>query len=359
MINRVIIRSKVVQVAYSYFITKEKTIAEAEKELHHSLAKSYELYHALLQLMVELTDLQAQRIDAARNKYLPTEEDLHPNMRFVENQFIKTLRNNADFVEFRKEKPFLWDAAAPDFLRRTLDAIVASDTYREYMNGPFNDENIDSELWRVLFKTIIAPSDDLTETLENISLYWNEDLNTEATFVLKTIADVGLVGFPNAGKSSLTGALTNARPKCAPYPFTTKNPSVGVIEYDDYARVFLADIPGLIEGASENRGLGHRFLRHVERCRLLLFIIDMAGTDGRKPADDYAALLDELKNFNPALLEKPRLVAANKMDCEPSAKNLAAVRRRHKDAEICRISCLAGTGLDALKTRIRELVLPA
>ena len=187
MINRVIIRSKVVQVAYSYFITKEKTIAEAEKELHHSLAKSYELYHALLQLMVELTDLQAQRIDAARNKYLPTEEDLHPNMRFVENQFIKTLRNNANFVEFRKEKPFLWDAAAPDFLRRTLDAIVASDTYREYMNGPFNDENIDSELWRVLFKTIIAPSDDLTETLENISLYWNEDLNTEATFVLKTI----------------------------------------------------------------------------------------------------------------------------------------------------------------------------
>ncbi len=187
MINRVIIRSKVVQVAYSYFITKEKTIAEAEKELLHSLAKSYELYHALLQLMVELTDLQAQRIDAARNKYLPTEEDLHPNMRFVENQFIKTLRNNADFVEFRKEKPFLWDAAAPDFLRRTLDAIVASDTYREYMNGPFNDENIDSELWRVLFKTIIAPSDDLTETLENISLYWNEDLNTEATFVLKTI----------------------------------------------------------------------------------------------------------------------------------------------------------------------------
>lgn len=187
MINRVIIRSKVVQVAYSYFITKEKTIAEAEKELHHSLAKSYELYHALLQLMVELTDLQAQRIDAARNKYLPTEEDLHPNMRFVENQFIKTLRNNADFVEFRKEKPFLWDAAAPDFLRRTLDAIVASDTYREYMNGPFNDENIDSELWRILFKTIIAPSDDLTETLENISLYWNEDLNTEATFVLKTI----------------------------------------------------------------------------------------------------------------------------------------------------------------------------
>ncbi len=187
MINRVIIRSKVVQVAYSYFITKEKSIAESEKELQYSLEKSYELYHALLQLMVELTDLQAQRIEAARNKYLPTEEELHPNMRFVENQFIKMLRNNADFIEFRKDKPFLWDAVAPDFLRRMLDTIVASDAYREYMNGPFNDANIDCELWRVLFKTIIAPSDDLTDTLEGISLYWNEDLNTEATFVLKTI----------------------------------------------------------------------------------------------------------------------------------------------------------------------------
>jgi len=130
-----------------------------------------------------------------------------------------------------------------------------------------------------------------------------------------------------------------------------------VIEYDDFSRVFLADIPGLIEGASENRGLGHRFLKHVERCRLLLFIIDMAGTDGRKPADDYAALLDELKNFNPALLEKPQLVAANKMDCESSAKNFSAFRRKYKNIEICKISCATGTGLDALKIRVRELTI--
>ena len=178
----------------------------------------------------------------------------------------------------------------------------------------------------------------------------------EFTFVLKTIADVGLVGFPNAGKSSLTNAFTNARPKCAPYPFTTKNPSVGIIEYDDFKRVSLADIPGLIEGASENRGLGHRFLKHVERCRLLLFIIDMAGTDNRKPADDYSALLAELERFDPALLEKPRLIAANKMDCEASAKNLTAFRRKHKGTEILKISCTEGTGLDALKARIREIV---
>lgn len=175
-------------------------------------------------------------------------------------------------------------------------------------------------------------------------------------FVLKTIADVGLVGFPNAGKSSLTRALTNARPKCAPYPFTTKDPSVGIIEYDDFSRVSLADIPGLIKGASENRGLGHKFLKHIERCRLLLFIIDIAGTDGRKPADDFAALLDELGRFEPALLEKPRLVVANKMDCDSAAKNLAAFRRKYKGVEICKISCLTGAGLDALKTRIRELV---
>lgn len=179
----------------------------------------------------------------------------------------------------------------------------------------------------------------------------------EFAFKLKTIADIGLVGFPNAGKSSLTNAFTNARPKMAPYPFTTKNPSVGIIEYDDYARISMADIPGLIEGASENKGLGHQFLKHVERCKLLIFIIDMAGTDNRKPADDYAQLLVELENFDPVLLEKPRIVVANKMDVEGAAKNLTAFKRKHK-VEIEKISCLAGTGLDALKQRLREIVNP-
>ncbi len=173
-------------------------------------------------------------------------------------------------------------------------------------------------------------------------------------FKLKTIADVGLVGFPNAGKSSLTNALTNARPTTAPYPFTTKSPSVGVIEYEDFSRVLLADIPGLIKGASENRGLGHRFLKHVERCKLLVFIIDMAGTDNRKPTDDYANLVTELGNFDPVLLEKPRLIIANKMDCEGSAKLLTAFKRKHK-GEIVQISCLTGAGLPELKARLKEL----
>jgi GTP-binding protein len=172
--------------------------------------------------------------------------------------------------------------------------------------------------------------------------------------VLKSIADIGLVGFPNAGKSSLTNAITRARPKTAAYPFTTLHPQIGMIEDADPtrpARLLLADVPGLIEGASENRGLGHRFLRHIERCALLLFIVDLAGVDGRDPRDDYKTLLQELKLYDPALLRKPRLVAANKVDLPESKAWLAKFRKRH-DVPVVPISCLSGTGLDRLK---REL----
>jgi small GTP-binding protein len=138
-----------------------------------------------------------------------------------------------------------------------------------------------------------------------------------------SIADVGLVGFPNAGKSSLTTRITKARPKTAAYPFTTLHPQIGVIDYSDEVkgtkRLLLADVPGLIEGAHENRGLGHRFLRHIERCALLIFLIDMAGTDARDPRNDYKHLLNELKLYDPKLLKKPRLVVANKMDVPAAA----------------------------------------
>lgn len=176
--------------------------------------------------------------------------------------------------------------------------------------------------------------------------------------VLKSIADVGLVGFPNAGKSSLTNAITKARPKTAAYPFTTLHPQIGVIELGDERsprRLLLADVPGLIEGASENRGLGHRFLRHIERCAVLLFIIDLAGVDNRDPRDDYATLLNELKLYDPALLKKPRLVAANKMDLEAAKANLAKFKRRHK-VDVVEISCSAGTGLDKLKKELLKRV---
>jgi GTP-binding protein len=181
----------------------------------------------------------------------------------------------------------------------------------------------------------------------------------EFRLVLKSIADVGLVGFPNAGKSSLTNAITKAHPKTAAYPFTTLHPQIGVIEYLDYVRgdkrILLADIPGLIEGASENRGLGHRFLRHVERCALLLIIVDMAGNDGRDPANDYRQLVNELKLYDPALLKKPRLLAANKMDLPAAAANLAKFKRRYK-VDTVKISCLEGTGLEQLKKELLKRV---
>jgi GTP-binding protein len=178
--------------------------------------------------------------------------------------------------------------------------------------------------------------------------------------VLKTIADVGLVGYPNAGKSSLTNCLTQAHPKTAPYPFTTLHANVGIIEYPEkYERISMADIPGLIEGASENRGLGHEFLRHVERCRLLLILLDMAGVDARDPLEDYAHLLDELERYDATLLKKPRLVAANKMDEPAAADNLKRFKKKFKKVPILKISCLTGEGLDELKAELRDEVRAA
>ncbi len=174
--------------------------------------------------------------------------------------------------------------------------------------------------------------------------------------VLKSIADVGLVGFPNAGKSSLTNAITQARPRTAAYPFTTLHPQIGVINFPEaYDRLLMADVPGLIEGASDNRGLGHRFLRHIERCALLTFMIDMAAVDGRDPRDDYATLLAELEAYDPSLIEKPRLVVANKMDLEGAKQQLTKFKRKHK-VPVVPVSCESGEGLDLLKQTLLEKV---
>ena len=182
----------------------------------------------------------------------------------------------------------------------------------------------------------------------------------EYRLVLKSIADVGLAGFPNAGKSSLTGRITKARPKTAAYPFTTLHPQIGVIEYPDVVngdkRLLLADVPGLIEGAHENRGLGHRFLRHIERCALLLFMVDMAGTDARDPRDDYKHLLNELKLYDKTMLDKPRLVVANKMDLEASAAWIAKFKKRHKTVDVIEISCATGDGIEKLKKELLKRV---
>ena len=143
---------------------------------------------------------------------------------------------------------------------------------------------------------------------------------------LKTIADVGLVGFPNAGKSTLIRAVSQARPKVAPYPFTTRHPVVGVIEFPDFVRITIADIPGLIDGAHDNVGLGHEFLRHIERTHLLVYVIDVPGADGRNPWDDFTSLERELELYMKGLSKRAGLVIANKMDLPGADENLELLK---------------------------------
>ena len=177
----------------------------------------------------------------------------------------------------------------------------------------------------------------------------------EYRFTLKTIADIGLVGFPNAGKSTLLNVMSNATPKIDSYPFTTLVPTVGVIDYpDDFKTLTMADVPGLIEGAADNRGLGHRFLRHVERCKLLLFLLDLAATDGRNPCDDFEHLQKELLEYDPALAEKPFVVVGNKIDEEEADQYVKEFKKRFPKISILPISALLDDGLSELKKRLLE-----
>jgi GTP-binding protein len=166
---------------------------------------------------------------------------------------------------------------------------------------------------------------------------------------LRTIADAGLVGYPNAGKSTLLRKISAARPKVAAYPFTTLHPIVGVIEFPGYRRATIADIPGLIEGAHRGLGLGHEFLRHITRCRVLLFVIDVAGSEGRNPVEDLQNLRREIDLYDPALSSRPWLVVANKMDLPGAKKNLEAVQERFPKTKIIPTSAAKGEGMDALK----------
>ena len=174
---------------------------------------------------------------------------------------------------------------------------------------------------------------------------------------LKTIADVGLVGYPNAGKSTLLRAVSEARPKVAPYPFTTLHPVVGVVNFPDFTRMTIADIPGLIDGAHANVGLGHAFLKHIERTHVLVFVLDMAGTDNRTPYEDFRHLQRELELYMRGLSRRPAIIAANKMDCPESAENLELLREELKSdpIEIIPISA-AHNELDGLVEKLRQMV---
>lgn len=174
---------------------------------------------------------------------------------------------------------------------------------------------------------------------------------------LKTIADAGLLGFPNAGKSSLLTALSSATPKIASYPFTTLNPIVGTIVYDDWAKIAMADVPGIIEGAAKGVGLGLAFLKHLERSKVLVYVIDMAGTDNREPWTDYAVLKKEIDEYSTELAERPSLVVANKMDAAIAPENLARFVRETGVTPIA-LSCTTRDGLDAFKAALRDVVQP-
>ncbi len=175
---------------------------------------------------------------------------------------------------------------------------------------------------------------------------------------LRLIADIGLVGFPNSGKSTLVAAISRAHPRIAAYPFTTLRPCLGTVEDDGYRKITVADIPGLVEGSHQNVGLGHAFLRHIERSRALLMVLDMAGVDGRYPWEDYRQLRRELKLYNPKLIEKEFLVAANKMDLPPAEDNLKEFqsRLRCNPSRIFPISAREKTGLDRLRAAFFRII---
>ena len=190
-----------------------------------------------------------------------------------------------------------------------------------------------------------------------------EGESLEIELELKLIADIGFVGYPNAGKSTLMNAITHINVKIAPYPFTTLIPNLGIVEFDDYSRLLIADIPGIIEGAHLNKGLGFSFLKHIERSAALVYIIDMSGIDGRDPVKDFEVLRQELESFNSKLLlEKPFLIALNKIDTEEALQNLERFKTHYSNepflknkGQLFEISALSGQGLPAFIQAMKKI----
>ncbi|MDD4000275.1 MAG: GTPase ObgE [Bacilli bacterium] len=178
----------------------------------------------------------------------------------------------------------------------------------------------------------------------------------EIRIELKILADVGLVGFPSVGKSTLIAAVSAARPKIADYPFTTLVPNLGVVQVKDGRSFVMADLPGLIEGASLGAGLGFRFLKHIERTRVIVHVIDMASLDGRDPYQDYLKINQELENFNPKLLLRPQIIVANKMDLLEAETNLEIFKKNFSKETIIPISAYSRKNLDELLYKIADVL---
>lgn len=172
---------------------------------------------------------------------------------------------------------------------------------------------------------------------------------------LKSIADIGLVGFPNVGKSTMLSMLTNARPKIADYHFTTLSPNLGVTDVGGSSYI-LADIPGLIEGASQGQGLGHDFLRHVERTRVLIHVLDASGFEGRDPVEDFHSIMNELEQYSTELAARPMIIAANKMDVTGAEDNLERIRKQLDGYEVFSVSAVTNSGMDILLRHAAKMV---
>ncbi|MEK3731399.1 GTPase ObgE [Paenibacillus sp. FSL M8-0334] len=205
----------------------------------------------------------------------------------------------------------------------------------------------------IRFATPNNPAPELAENGE-------EGEERYVTMELKVMADVGLVGFPSVGKSTLLSVVSAAQPKIGAYHFTTITPNLGMVEVGDSRNFVMADLPGLIEGAHEGVGLGHEFLRHVERTRVIIHVVDIAGTEGRDPFEDWVKINDEIRLYNPALMERPQIVAANKIDMPEAADNLAVFREKLKevrpDIEVVPISSLTREGIQELLYRTMDLL---
>lgn len=186
MINRVLLRIKIVQILYSFYKGDGKSIPAVEKELFHSIERTYDLYFHLLQLSVEITNYAAARIDAKRNKLRPTEEDLNPNTRFIDNRFIKQLSINQEFNEYLTDQKLSW-VNYPEIVKSLYDEVIASEFYKDYMSLPETDFAADKDIWRKIFKKIILQSEDLDESIEEQSIYWVDDVEMVISFVIKTI----------------------------------------------------------------------------------------------------------------------------------------------------------------------------
>lgn len=186
MINRILIRIRVIQIVYAWYQNRDKDLRQVERELLLGLQKSYDLYYYLLKLMIEITDLHEKRTNTKMNKFLPTSEDLNPNMHIVNNKFIEQLRGNRMFINYITERPISWESNF-NFVKGILDNILDSDTYEEYAQLEKPTYKDDKEFWRKVFKSFIHRNETLDDILEDESIFWNDDIEIVQSFVLKTI----------------------------------------------------------------------------------------------------------------------------------------------------------------------------